>query len=113
MEYALFRDIGIVAVVAIPFFFLIKWIAEEFKKQLERAHEQNKYWSEIINGFQKCITEHTEQAREFHQTIKETHEYQRGEHEKLAANQESVCRSLVEVEKALGRLNGYKRECQQ
>jgi len=87
MEYALFRDIGIVAVVAIPFFFLIKWIAEEFKKQLERAHEQNKYWSEIINNFQKCVTEHTEKADAFHKSVQEEH------------------KQMIE---ALGRINGWK-----
>lgn len=87
MEYALFKDIGIVAVVAIPFFFLIKWIAEEFKKQLERAHEQNKYWSEIINGFQRCVTEHTEKAEQFHMQVNEQH------------------KQMIE---ALGRINGYK-----
>jgi len=89
MEYALFKDIGIVAVVAIPFFFLIKWIAEEFKKQLERAHEQNKYWSEIINSFQKCITEHTEKADAFHKAVQEEH------------------KQMIET---LGRINGWTND---
>jgi hypothetical protein len=88
MDYLPYKDIGIVAVVAIPLFFLIKWIAEEFKAQLIREHAERLRWAEIIQKFQECITQHTEKAEAFHQQVNQQHE------------------QMIEV---LGRINGFKK----
>jgi uncharacterized coiled-coil DUF342 family protein len=89
MDYPLYKDIGIVAVVAIPLFFLIKWIAEEFKAQLIREHAERLRWADIIQKFQECITQHTEKADAFHKQVNEQH---------------------TQMIEALGRINGYKKK---
>ena len=76
----MYKDIGIVAIVAVPLFLLIKWITEEFKATLLRQHEERKEWATIISGFQNCLGEHTENAKAFHDEVKEALRYQRQEH---------------------------------
>lgn len=96
MNYELLKELGTVGIVAIPLFFLIKWIAEEFKALLVREYEERQKWLCVIQGFQKAIDEHSEQARTFHRTVEEANRYQRDEH-----------KQMIET---LGRINGYKHE---
>jgi len=74
--------------IFIVFFFLLKWVLEEVKKILERDASERAKWLEIIQGFQKCITEHTEKAEFFHKQSQKEHE------------------QMIEV---LGRINGYHK----
>jgi HSP90 family molecular chaperone len=103
MDLPLFRDIGIVAVVAMPLFFLIKWIAEEFKADLKRSADERAKWQEIINGFQRELQAHTLNAASFHEQVTEAHRFQREEHEKLMSQMDEVSKTLL-------RINGYKDE---
>lgn len=100
-------EYGLATGIFVLLFFIIKWILEEVKKILEREASERMEWAEIIRGFQVSLSEHTTSARAFHEEVKEAHRYQREEHLKIADNQNTVCSSLKEVEKALGRINGY------
>lgn len=95
----IYKDIGIVAIVAVPLFLLIKWITEEFKATLQRQHDERNKWSEVIIGFQKEISENTDNARAFHEEVKDAHRYQREEHTALMEQ-------MREVTASLGRING-------
>ena len=97
----LYKDIGIVAIVAVPLFFLIKWIMEEFKGTLQRQHDERIQWAEVIIGFQKEISTNTDNAKAFHEEVKDAHRYQREEHTALMEQ-------MREVTASLGRINGYK-----
>jgi hypothetical protein len=87
MDFGLFKELGIISVVAIPLFFLIKWIAEEFKEQLKRAHEFNMQATQRLNEICKVIERHDEKAEERGKYVREEH------------------RQMIET---LGRINGYK-----
>ena len=99
----IYKDIGVVAIVAVPLFLLIKWITEEFKATLIRQHEERNKWADVIRGFQECLKEHTENAKSFHDEVKDAHKYQREEHAELMDQ-------MREVTSSLGRINGYKHQ---
>ena len=98
---SIYKDIGVVAIVAVPLFLLIKWITEEFKATLLRQHEERNKWADVIRGFQDCLKENTENAKAFHNEVKDAHRYQREEHITLMEQ-------MREVTASLGRINGYK-----
>ena len=82
-------------------FLVIKWTLETTKSILAQAAKEREAWT-------KAISDHTEQAKAFHESVKEAHDYQREEHRKLAEQQLKTCLCMEQVEKALGRINGYK-----
>jgi len=100
-------EYGLAGGIFVLLFFVLKWILEEVKKILERESRERTEWAEIIRGFQNALSEHTANAQSFHEEVKEAHRYQREEHIKFGESQNKVCQSLGEVEKALGRINGY------
>ena len=113
MEQSLWKlvgEYGLATGIFLLLFFIIKWILEEVKKILERESKERTEWAEIIRGFQNVLSEHTSSAKSFHEEVKEAHRYQREEHLKFSEAQGKVCNSLGEVEKALGRINGYAKE---
>lgn len=75
-------------------FFLIKWALRQQDKILDMADKNTERW-------QKALDDHTSQAKDFHKEVKDAHMYQRQEHEKITS-------CLTQVEKVLGRMNGYK-----
>lgn len=81
-------------------FIIIKWTLSTTKDILKQAAEERQAWTQ-------AITAHTEQAKNFHESVKQAHEYQRQEHQKLAEQQIKTTACLEQVEKALGRINGY------
>lgn len=96
-EYGL--GLGVLAILGL----FGRGVLGEIRKILERDHEERMKWSDIIIGFQKSITEHTQNAQAFHREVADSHKYQKEEHEKLS-NQ------MDEVTRALGRINGYKHD---
>ncbi len=80
MDWAMFREFGLVGVLigSILFikFFIIKWILKFAERIQERAEKQADKFLTIIEGFQKAqeantqaIMLHTEQAKVFHAQI--------------------------------------------
>ena len=87
MDFSLLKEWGIIGIVAIPLFFLIKWIAEEFKEQLKRAHEFNMEATNRLNSICTALERHDEKAEERGKYVREEH------------------KQMIET---LGRINGYK-----
>jgi hypothetical protein len=87
MDFNLVKELGTIGIVAIPLFFLIKWIAEEFKEQLKRAHEFNMVATERLNAICTALERHDEKAEERGKHVREEHK---------------------EMIVSLGRINGYK-----
>lgn len=79
---------------------LLRW----FKSYLDRILSQNEIREAslltIIDGANKSLDRHTEQAREFHTQVVIANDYQRKEHERIIL-------LLDEQGKALARQNGY------
>lgn len=102
---SVFKEFGLLGLVVgsiiLLLFFVIKWTLKTTKDILEQAAKERESWV-------KALVDQTKQARTFHESVKEAHAYQRIEHEKLSQNQDIVCRGLTKIEKALGRINGYK-----
>jgi len=96
---AVYKDIGVVAIVSVPLFFLIKWIMDEFKATLQRQHDERTKWATVIMGFQDCLKDHTENARSFHIEVKDAHRYQREEHIALMEQMREVTSSLIRINK--------------
>lgn len=91
MDVNLWKEFGLnglimFAVVAL-LFFVIKWTLATTKEIMAQAAEERKSW---INA----ISEHTQQAKSFHDEVKDAHNFQRQEHQEMI--------------KCLGRINGYK-----
>lgn len=113
MPWHAFEQFGLLGLVigAIIFllFLVIKWTLATTKEILNQAAREREEWVKAFNL-------HTEQAKLFHESVKEAHIYQRQEHAAFAENQNEsskamalICQGLGQVEQALGRINGYKK----
>ena len=89
MDLNLVKELGVIGIVAVPLFFLIKWIAEEFKEQLKRAHEFNMAATERLNSICVALERHDEKAEERGKYVREEHK---------------------EMITSLARINGFKKE---
>jgi hypothetical protein len=103
MDYQIYKELGILAVVIVPFFFLVKWIADEFRVTLCAHREERRIWGELYAAHQKAIVEHNERAKSFQEHVQL-------EHEKMISNLEKACLQHQEMILTLGRINGYKHE---
>lgn len=92
-EWAWVKELGIAGLIFVPFFFLLRWLLQEVKLILERETAERNLWAAIIRGFQDNISEHTLQAKVFHESVIEAHRFQREEHKEMIIT--------------LGRINGY------
>jgi hypothetical protein len=72
-------------------------------KILDQSNDQSKAFMKIYSESINALDAHTAMAKEFHTEVRQAHDYQRREHE-------SQLSSLMEIEKALGRINGYKHD---
>lgn len=74
-------------VLCIVLWKLIKHILDQQERISKMAIEQNEHWQGIIS-------EHSSNAKAFHNEVKDAHKFQREEHKEIIA----MC----------GRINGYK-----
>ena len=106
MDINLWKEYGITGLimfaVVLLLFMVIKWTLATTKEILIQAAKEREAWMDAVNKQTKALDEHTIQAREFHLQVKD-------EHKKQIDNQDVVCRILIQVEQALGRINGYKQ----
>jgi len=86
-EYG-FMGLVMGAVIA-AFFFLLKWILEQFKVELVGNRQERKEYLEILNSLKSEISEHNARAKEFHTSS-------------IAEHKEMIT--------VLGRINGYKHD---
>ncbi len=97
---SIFKEFGLLGLVIgsviILLFFVIKWTLATTKDILNQAAVERE-------AFRKCIAEHTEQAKIFHEQVNEAHKYQREEHSRMI-------KSLDEINSSLVRINGYKHD---
>ena len=73
--------------VIILLFCVIKWTLATTKEIMKQSAIERESWI-------KALTEHTQQAKTFHEEVKDAHNFQRVEHQEMI--------------KVLGRINGYK-----
>jgi len=83
------NSLGVVLAVIIAFFFykVLMHILAHQSDITKMATEQNEHWQGIIS-------EHSANAKAFHEEVKDAHKYQREEHKEMIAS--------------LGRINGFK-----
>jgi len=101
MDYQLFKELGVIAIVAGPLFFLIKWITEEFKVTLAAHREERKIWAELYSSHKSDLVAHSERAENFQRMVQE-------QHDRMMKNMDSACKEHQEMILTLGRINGYK-----
>jgi len=98
--YTVVREFGLGIVLALAMttllFVIIKWTLATTKDILNQAAKERECWH-------KAISEHTEQAKVFHDSVQEAHKYQREEHKEMIGQ-------LKEITITLGRINGYKKD---
>lgn len=79
--------VAMAATIVLIFISVLRWIANSTSKREEQLFklidEQRITFQTILDGLQKALSEHTEQAKEFHKTMMTANEYQRREHEKI------------------------------
>jgi len=87
------QEFGLVGVlivsVSAAFFFILKWVLEQFKIELVGNREERKEYLITLNRMCSQIDEHNARSREFTQAVA-------AEHREMIA--------------ALGRINGYKHD---
>ena len=101
MDYQLFKELGVIAIVAGPLFFLIKWIAEEFRVTLSAHREERKIWAELYASHKIDSVAHAERAENFQKQVQE-------QHERMMKTMDAACKEHNEMILTLGRINGYK-----
>lgn len=84
----------VIVVLCLISYRIIRHILAQSDIILKQAMEAQKEWQRVIEA-------HNTRAAEYHTQITEAHRFQREEHMKILA-------CLSEVEKGLGRINGYK-----
>ena len=77
---------------------------------LKRADESQKTWQSVFTQVSIAIESHSSNSKMFHEQVESAHRYQREDHERLERLQEKNVQAMNEVQKALGRINGYKAE---
>lgn len=95
------KELGMTAIVFIPFMFLLKWVLQEVSAILKRECEERVAWQNIISNFQISQTQLGEQHRAFMEQVSEAHRFQREEHKAMADEHQQMIETL-------GRINGYK-----
>jgi len=109
--------IGLAIALIYVLYLVVKHVLKSQDKILDMATVQNEGW-------QKAITEHTAQSKQFHDSVVEAHKYQRDEHKEAngklieqsvtTANMlkliEKISTNLDEQGKILLRINGYTHE---
>ena len=76
-------------------FIIIKWTLATTRDILNTAREERELSNKERECWMKAFNAHTEQAKLFHESVKDAHDYQRQEH-----------KEMIEI---LGRINGYKK----
>lgn len=76
--------------------------------ELTKQHnEERASWARIMEQHVRTLEIHNQGSIEARKATEEAHRYQRDEHGKMLGNQAVICKCLEEVEKSLGRINGY------
>ncbi|MFA5095930.1 MAG: hypothetical protein WC478_01160 [Candidatus Omnitrophota bacterium] len=92
------------AVICVLFFILWRiliWVMKWVDTQAKQHNEERIAWLATLSNLNKSIELHNQGSIEARKSAEEAHKYQREEHEKLAEQNQEIC-------KALGRINGYK-----
>ena len=110
--WAKFMEYGLAGTVIAGLFFvlwrMLIWVMKWVDKQAEQHNSERLSWLKVLEGLNRSIELHNQGSIEARKAAEEAHRYQKDEHEKLADGMSTVCSSLRETEKALGRINGYK-----
>jgi hypothetical protein len=87
---------------------MLIWVMKWVDKQADQHNAERLSWLKVLESLNQSIELHNQGSIEARKATEEAHKYQKAEHEKLAEGMNTVCSSLKETEKALGRINGYK-----
>ena len=87
-------------IIAYMFYRVLMHILSQQKDIMKMATEQNSHW-------QTVISEHTANAKVFHEEVKEAHKCQRVEHDKMLQHLNMMYQQGKLTTEALGRINGY------
>ena len=98
MDFTIFKEYGLVGImiclISTLLFIITKWTLVTTKEIIQQAAKEREAFMACQAVWIKAIDEHTAQARAFHESVKDAHDFQRQEHKEMII--------------ALGRINGYK-----
>ena len=82
-----FKEFGLAGLLAgsgtLLLFFVVKWTLETTKDILTQAAHEREIFQQMQAQWILAIQEHTSQARAFHDEVKQAHQFQREEHQKI------------------------------
>jgi hypothetical protein len=83
----LFKEFGLAGLLSgagtILLFFVLKWTLESTKQILNQAAHEREIFQQLQAQWIISLNEHTAQARAFHDDVKQAHQFQREEHQKM------------------------------
>lgn len=98
---------GLAASISIMFFFLLKWMLGQSSEMIKQMHEERLKFLDTLDRHKTAIDEHAARSREFQIRVAEEHGHILRNQERISLSHEKICCCLLEVEKGLGRINGY------
>lgn len=87
---------SVLLIVSSFFFFILKWVLEQFKVELTENRAERVKFLSILETHNHMIQDHNNRAIDFQNMVKE-------DHVKMIDN-------LQEITITLGRINGYKKD---
>lgn len=88
MDWQLLEKFGTAGLTGVLFFFILKWVLEQFKTELTENRKERKEYLEALAGMKQELAEHNKRANDFHTNVQKEHQ---------------------EMIKTLGRINGYTK----
>ena len=83
----IFKEFGLAGLLAgsgtLLLFFVVKWTLETTKMILDQAAHEREVFQQLQANWITAIQDHTAQARAFHDEVKQAHQFQREEHQKI------------------------------
>ena len=114
---------GLIGLVVGALFFilwrLLIWVMS-FVKEITKQHNEERLawassqkeerlsWLKVLESIKSSLDFHNQASADSRKATEEAHKYQREEHLKMLEQNNKICNCLTEVEKSLGRINGYK-----
>jgi len=88
MDWNLIEKLGTAGLIGGFFFFILKWVLEQFKIELVENRKERKEYLEALSGIKQELNDHNVRAKEFQCAVQKEHN---------------------EMIVSLGRINGYKQ----
>ena len=73
MDWTLVEKLGASIIIAMFFFFILKWVLEQFKQELVENRKERKEYLTALGEIKQELTDHNQRAKEFHANVQSEH----------------------------------------